>query len=106
MRRARSRIIGTGNVPRLAVFRSNRFLYVQLIDDEHAKTLVHASSKEIETKGKKETKTKAAASVGILLSERAKAKGIERAVFDRRQYRYHGRVQALAEGARKGGLKI
>lgn len=98
--RVRSRIVGTKEKPRLAVFRSNRYFYAQLIDDENGKTLVAASSME-EKRGAKKEK---AARVGELIARRAKEVGITKTVFDRRSYRYHGRVRAFAEGARKEGL--
>ena len=111
MRRARrssARIFGTMERPRLAVHRTNRFVYVQLIDDTNGKTLFAAS--DIPAKGKtgrgKMTKTDSAAAVGAELGKQAVAKGISQAVFDRRSYRFHGRVKSVAEGARKAGLKI
>ena len=98
----RRRVSGTPERPRLAVFRSNRGVFAQLIDDEAGRTLVQVSWIEPELRGlpKKEQAKRA----GELLAQRAKAAGIERAVFDRGGYQYHGRVKALAEGAREGGL--
>lgn len=103
--RIRNAIKGTAERPRLSVFRSNRYIYAQLIDDRAGETLAHASSHEsaVEIKG---NKTEQSAKVGQLLAERAKAKGIETVVFDRAGYLYHGRVKALADGAREGGLKF
>jgi large subunit ribosomal protein L18 len=100
-KRTRARIFGTAEFPRLSVFRSNKAISVQLIDDESSRTLAAAS-----TAGLKGNKTEQAAKVGEAISEKAKALGIKRAVFDRRSYRYHGRVKAVAEGARKAGLNI
>ena len=103
MARTRAKIFGTDVLPRLAVSRSNRFLYAQLIDDSKGRTLTHASSREIK---EKKPKTETALLVGGLIGKRAKELGIKAAVFDRREYKYHGRVRALAEGARKAGLKL
>lgn len=104
-KRVRSKISGTPEIPRLNVFRSESNIYAQIIDDVSGKTLASASSldKTIEGYG---GNAAAATAVGKLLAERAKAKGIENVVFDRGGYLYHGRVQALAEGAREGGLKF
>lgn len=103
--RIRKKISGTGLRPRLSVYRSNKYIYCQLIDDDAQATLATASSREenLETKG---TKTDQAKQVGILLASRAKAKDIHEVVFDRGGYLYHGRVKAIAEGAREGGLKF
>lgn len=95
---------GTAERPRLSVFRSNVHTSAQLIDDVAGRTLVSASSIEIKKTGKK-SKTEAAREVGKLIAERAAKAGIATAVFDRGSYRYHGRVKALAEGAREGKLK-
>lgn len=104
-KRVRAKISGTSETPRLNVFRSGSNIYAQIIDDVSGVTLVSASSldKAIEGYG---GNVAAAAAVGKLVAERAKAKGIENVVFDRGGYLYHGRVQALAEGAREGGLKF
>lgn len=102
--RSRARITGTLERPRLAIFRSNKSVYAQLIDDEKGNTLFSASSKEM--KGAKNTKTQLAEQVGELLAKKALDKGVKKVVFDRRGYQYHGRVKALAEGARKGGLEF
>ena len=104
-KRVRSKISGTPERPRLNVFRSETNIYAQIIDDVAGKTLVSASSleKNFNCDG---TKTDAAKMVGQLVAERAKAAGITTVVFDRGGYVYHGRVQALAEGAREGGLEF
>jgi large subunit ribosomal protein L18 len=104
--RIRLHLAGTQDRPRLAVFRSLNHIYAQVIDDASGKTLVAASTVEKELKGSASTKTEEAAVVGRLLAERAKAAGIERAVFDRGGRLYHGRVREVAEGAREGGLQI
>ena len=101
-RRIRGRISGTTERPRVSVFRSNKAIYAQLVDDAAEATLVAARSAEIDGAGLK--KADIAKKVGELLAQRAKDKGIERVVFDRSGYLYHGRVKALAEGAREGGL--
>ena len=104
-KRVRAKISGTPEMPRLNVFRSEANIYAQVIDDVNGVTLASASSldKAIEGYGGNVT---AASAVGKLIAERALAKGIENVVFDRGGYLYHGRVQALAEGAREGGLKF
>ena len=104
-KRVRGKIAGTPEMPRLNVFRSEKNIYAQVIDDVNGVTLASASSldKAIEGYG---GNIAAATAVGKLVAERAKAKGIETVVFDRGGYLYHGRVQALAEGAREGGLKF
>ena len=104
-KRVRGKISGTPERPRLNVFRSETNIYAQIIDDVAGKTLVSASSleKDFNCDG---TKTDAAKMVGQLVAERAKAAGITAVVFDRGGYVYHGRVQALAEGAREGGLEF
>lgn len=104
--RVRARIYGTGARPRLAVFRSNTGIYAQLIDDDAQKTLVSVRSAELGKDALKKTKSSVALMVGELLAKKAKEKGIDAAVFDRRSYAYHGRVKALADGARKGGLRM
>jgi large subunit ribosomal protein L18 len=99
--RIRASISGTSTKPRLAVFRSNKDIYVQLIDDLSSNTLVAASSKELTG-----SKIEQANSVGKLIAEKAISTGITEIVFDRGGYLYHGRVKALAEGARESGLKF
>ena len=100
--RVRNKISGTAARPRLSVFRSNKQIYAQVIDDETAKTLVSASSLGMEAMPKKEQ----AAKVGEALAQKAIEAGITTVVFDRNGYLYHGRVKELADGARKGGLKF
>ncbi len=102
--RIRKKISGTPERPRLSVYRSNKEIYCQVIDDTKGHTLVAASSRELN--GVKATKTEKARQVGKLIAEKAKACGIEAIVFDRGGYLYHGRVKALAEGAREGGLNF
>lgn len=92
--------------PRLSVFRSNRYLYAQVIDDRIGRTLASANEKEVQEAKKTETKTQRAEKVGQLLAERALAQKITQVVFDRGGYQFHGRIKALAEGARKGGLSF
>ena len=103
--RVRGKISGTPERPRLNVFRSNANIYAQIIDDVNGVTLVAANTLEKEFEGATGN-CEAAKKVGTVLAERAKAKGIEQVVFDRGGYLYHGRVAALAEGAREGGLKF
>ena len=102
--RIRAKIKGTLERPRFSVFRSNRGMALQLIDDEAGKTLVSAVVKEI--KAKKLNKTEMAAELGKLLAEKAVAKKIGQVVFDKSFYKFHGRIKAAAEGARAGGLKF
>jgi large subunit ribosomal protein L18 len=104
-KRIRQRLRGNAERPRLAVFRSLKHIYVQLIDDASGKTLVSASSKE-KSAPVKGANVAGAKAIGKLVAERAKAKGIKRIVFDRGGYLYHGRVKALAEAAREGGLEF
>ena len=101
-RRVRAKVTGTAERPRISVFRSNRGVFAQLIDDDAGRTLaaVNWTEDELKTMPRMEQAKRA----GELLAERAKAAGVESAVFDRGGYRYHGRVRALAEGAREGGL--
>jgi large subunit ribosomal protein L18 len=101
----RKKIVGTVDRPRLSVFRSNKYTYCQLIDDTNGETLVGVSAEVIELH-KGCTKTEAAFAVGKKLAEKALKKGIKMVVFDRNGYRYHGRVRAIAEGAREGGLQL
>jgi large subunit ribosomal protein L18 len=103
-RRIRGKVSGTTERPRLAVFRSNRGIFAQLVDDENGRTITGASW--LGLKAFKGSKTEQAAAVGKALAEVAKQAGIEAVVFDRGGYLYHGRVKALAEGAREGGLKF
>ena len=103
--RVRGKVSGTAERPRLIVFRSNANIYAQIIDDVSGVTLVSANTLEKGFEGATGN-AEAAKKVGVTLAERAKAKGIEEVVFDRGGYVYHGRVAALAEGAREGGLKF
>jgi len=103
--RVRGKISGTPECPRLNVFRSNANIYAQIIDDVNGVTLVAANTLEKEFEGATGN-VEAAKKVGAVLAERAKAKGIEQVVFDRGGYIFHGRVAALAEGAREAGLKF
>ena len=101
--RIRGKISGTAQRPRMTVFRSNKQIHVQLIDDLEGKTLAAASSKGLEAGG---TKCEIAAQVGKAIAEKAQAAGISEVVFDRNGYLFHGRVKSLADAARKGGLKF
>jgi large subunit ribosomal protein L18 len=103
-RRVRAKVIGTATRPRISVFRSNRGVFAQLIDDERGHTRAAVSHTESDLKGLEPLEQ--ASKAGQLLAERAKAAGIERAVFDRGGYQYHGRVKAFAEGVREGGLAV
>lgn len=106
--RVRKKIFGTSDKPRMNVFRSHKHIYVQLIDDYDSKTLIAASSVDKELKGKIDSggNIEAARIVGALASKRALDKGIKNVVFDRGGYLYHGRIKALANAAREGGLKF
>ncbi|HEU4718121.1 MAG TPA: 50S ribosomal protein L18 [Bacteroidia bacterium] len=104
--RIRKRLSGTAGTPRLCVFRSNKDIYAQVIDDVKGTTLVSASSREKELAGKKVNKTEQAKKVGEAIARKAKDAGVSTVVFDRGGYLYHGRVKALAEAAREGGLKF
>ena len=103
-RRVRAKIHGSAERPRISVFRSNRGIAAQLIDDDSGRTL--ASVNWIESDLRKLTGAEQAGKAGALLAQRAKAAGVETAVFDRGGYQYHGRVQAFADGAREAGLKF
>ena len=105
--RIRKKISGTAEKPRLAVFRSNKQIYVQVVDDLQGVTLLAASSKEKDLAGQTGiNKTEQAKLVGKLLASRCMEKGIDNVVFDRSGYKYHGRVKSLADAAREGGLKF
>ena len=104
--RIRKRLSGSGERPRMTVYRSNKQIYVQLVDDVSGQTLVSASSKEKEIASQKVNKIDQAKLVGKRIAEKAKEKGIETVVFDRNGYLYHGRVKNLADAARESGLKI
>jgi large subunit ribosomal protein L18 len=101
--RIRNRISGTAVRPRLTVFRSNKSIYAQVVNDLEGKTVISASSKNVEATG---TKSEIAAKVGELVAKKCLEAGIDQVVFDRNGYLYHGRVQALADAARNGGLKF
>ena len=101
--RTRAKILGTSERPRLAIFRSNRWISAQLVDDSKHQTLAAMSTKSLATKAKV-SKTEQALAAGETLAEKIKAAGVKAVIFDRRSYRYHGRVKAFAEGVRKGGI--
>ena len=106
--RIRRRLKGSGERPRLAIFKSGRHIYAQVIDDSTGATIAHASSLDPSLKGEKKpaANRETATRVGTLVAERAKTKGVARVVFDRGGYIYHGKVKALADGARQGGLEF
>ena len=106
--RIRKKILGSAERPRLSVFRSAKHIYAQIIDDTSGRTLIAASSNEKDflPEGSAEKKKEKAAHVGKLIAERAKIKGIEQVVFDRNGFLYHGRIKAVSDGAREGGLKF
>ncbi|MFC7358128.1 50S ribosomal protein L18 [Jejudonia soesokkakensis] len=104
--RIRKTISGTEQRPRLAVFRSNKEIYAQLIDDVNGKTITAASSRDKDIDASKANKVEAAKLVGKAIAEKAQKAGVETVSFDRGGYLYHGRVKSLAEGAREGGLKF
>lgn len=102
-KRIRAKIHGTKEMPRLSVFRSNKFLYAQAIDDENAKTVTYVSERELK---EKKTHVDNSKVLGILLAEKLKKLKIKGVIFDKGAFKYHGRVKAFAEGAREGGLKF
>lgn len=104
--RIRAKVSGTASQPRLSVFRSNKDIYVQLVDDTTGVTLAAASSREKDIVAQSGNKTEKSALVGKSLAQKALAVGIEKCSFDRGGYLYHGRVKAVADGAREGGLKF
>ena len=104
--RIRKTISGTPERPRMTVHRSNKQIYVQLVDDLNGKTIVSASSTDKALADDKVKKIEQAKKVGLLIAEKAKAAGVEKVVFDRNGYQYHGRVKSVAEGAREGGLTL
>jgi large subunit ribosomal protein L18 len=104
--RIRKKISGNGVKPRLSVYRSNRDIYVQLIDDEKGVTLASASSRESDIAAQKVTKVEVSKMVGTAIAKKSGELGIKNVVFDRSGYIYHGRVKAVAEGAREGGLQF
>jgi large subunit ribosomal protein L18 len=103
-RRVRAKIHGTAERPRVSVFRSNRGIFAQLIDDDAGRTIAAVTWTEAELRGL--ARLEQAQRAGAVLADRAKTAGIERAVFDRGGYQYHGRVKAFADGAREAGLKL
>lgn len=103
-RRVRAKILGTAKKPRLCVFRSNKHIYAQLIDDVQKKTILSASDQE--NKKGKAKKQDLAKKIGQEIAKQALEKKIEKVIFDRGPYQYHGRIKAVAEGAREGGLKF
>jgi large subunit ribosomal protein L18 len=105
-RRVRKHVMGTAAVPRLAVFRSNRHIYVQAIDDLAGRTLASASTMEAAQRSNPTATVAAARAVGTLIGERLKGTGVTKAVFDRGGFQYHGRVAAVADGARAAGLEF
>jgi large subunit ribosomal protein L18 len=105
-KRIRAKVFGTKERPRLSVFRSAKHIYAQLIDDKENKTLISASDLELEKSKMKLKKIEKAREVGKLIAKKAKNLKIEKVVFDRGGYKYHGRIKALAEGAREGGLRF
>jgi large subunit ribosomal protein L18 len=104
-RRIRAKVQGTTERPRLSVFRSNKHVYAQLINDETKETLTGASEGELKL-AEKATKSDRAKQIGLLIAKKAATKKVTAVVFDKGSYRYHGRVKAIAEGAREGGLKF
>ncbi len=104
--RIRKKISGTASVPRLSVFRSNSDIYVQLIDDTNGTTLASASSRDKDIQAQKGTKSEKSKLVGAALATKATALGLTTCVFDRSGYLYHGRIKAVADGAREGGLQF
>lgn len=106
VKRTRAKIAGTAECPRLAIFRSNRYISAQLINDTTGRTLAAASSRELAQGAENKKRQEQSGLVGEAIAKKAIAAGIKKAVFDRRSYKYHGNVKALADGARKGGLVI
>lgn len=105
-RRVRKNIFGTSDIPRLSVFRSNKEIYAQIIDDTKGVTLISASSRDKSIDTTNKPKIEVSKLVGNLIANKAKGAGIEKVVFDRNGFLYHGRIKSLAEGAREGGLKF
>ncbi|PIR80031.1 MAG: 50S ribosomal protein L18 [Candidatus Levybacteria bacterium CG10_big_fil_rev_8_21_14_0_10_35_13] len=104
-KRVRIKTKGTSEKPRLSVYRSNKYIYAQVIDDEKQKTIAGASQRELSEK-EKTKKIDKARQLGLLIAKKALSKKISNVVFDRGSYKYHGRIKAVAEGAREGGLKF
>ena len=105
-KRLRARILVSNDRPRLTVFRSNKYVYAQIIDDSKGKTIVGYSSQDLPKTKAKKSGTEIAGMVGEELAKKAKAKKIKKVIFDRGGYKYHGKIKAIAEGARKGGLEF
>jgi large subunit ribosomal protein L18 len=105
-RRVRKKVSGTADRPRLAVFRSNKHIYVQAIDDLAGRTIASASTMEADLRSSTGSTVEAAKNVGKLVGERAKAAGVTTVVFDRGGFKYHGRIAAVADGAREAGLEL
>jgi large subunit ribosomal protein L18 len=105
-KRTKATIQSAQSLPRLAVFRSNKYISAQIIDDKKGHTLAFAGSRSIKDASKKTTKTEDAFSIGVAIAIKAKEIGIKKVVFDRRSYRFHGRVKRLVDGAKKSGLEI
>lgn len=105
-RRVRAKIVGTKARPRVSVFKSNKHIFVQLIDDESRKTILSSQVVSTARSKIKGNKSEKAAEVGKIIAEKAKTSGISEVVFDRGGYKYHGRIKAVAEGLRAGGLKL
>jgi|SRR3989344_1096798 len=105
-KRVRSKVAGTSDRPRVNVFRSNSHLFVQLIDDSKGETLASVSDKEVKSDKKSQNKSEKSFAAGEILAQKALKKKIKKAVFDKGPNRYHGRVKAVAEGLRKGGLQF
>jgi large subunit ribosomal protein L18 len=103
-KRVRSQITGTGERPRLTVYRSNRHIYAQIINDQQGKTLAAVTEQALDKKDTKKSKSERAAWLGTLLVEKAKKQKVTQVVFDRGRYAYHGRIKALAEAVRAGGI--
>jgi len=104
--RIRKRLSGTAESPRMSVFRSNKEIYVQIVNDQDGKTLMSVSSRDKGLASVKGTKTEVAQAVGKAIAEKALKEGVSKVVFDRNGYLYHGRVKSLADAAREGGLKF
>ena|SRR3989344_9124286 len=105
-RRVRARIVGTKARPRVSVFKSNKHIFVQLIDDESRKTVLSSKIVSVSKSKSKGGKSQKATEIGKVIAEKAKTVGISEVVFDRGGYKYHGRIKALADGLRAGGLKF
>jgi large subunit ribosomal protein L18 len=105
-KRVRAKIKGTKDIPRISVYKSNRHIFVQLVDDKEGKTILSNAIKSTKKSALKNNKTKTAAAIGKEFAEKAKEAGVKKVVFDRGGFKYHGRIKALAEGLREGGLEF